>query len=165
MATFSMITAVVTALFVSLFSGFPGLLPVLLFFILLLINCECTAANLYEDEKNSTLFMAVISSSLVVLLCIVIVSSNLNNYFCDKGLMDPDKVHPLIPFLTILTVTGFFLFFRHRAKSEKLLVQKYGSSLKSSIDRHTYNPDLERYRKIMIREGILTERMPDDEKE
>ena len=99
MAGFSLIMALVTGLFVSLFSGFPGLLPVFLFAVLLVVNCECMAANVCEEDKTSMMFMAVISSGLVVLLCGVIASSNLNKYLCEIGMQDPDKVHPLVPFL------------------------------------------------------------------
>lgn len=163
MAAFSLITALITAVFVSLFSGLPGLVPVFLFFVLLLINCECMAANVCEDDKTSMLFMAVISSAMVVLLCGVIVSSNLNVYLCEAGYQDPDKVHPLVPLLTFLLTLGVFRLFFSRAKKNKLLVQHFGSSLMASIDRHTYNPRLRRYRRIMIEEGILAERMPDED--
>lgn len=163
MAGFSLIMALVTGLFVSLFSGFPGLLPVFLFAVLLVVNCECMAANVCEEDKTSMMFMAVISSGLVVLLCGIIVSSNLNKYLCDIGLQDPDKVHPLVPFLTFGLIVIMYRIFLNRAKRQRLLVQRYGTSLKDLVDRHTYNPKLKRIRRTMIEEGILTERLPDEE--
>lgn len=163
MAGFSLIMALVTGLFVSLFSGFPGLLPVFLFAVLLVVNCECMAANVCEEDKTSMMFMAVISSGLVVLLCGVIVSSNLNNYLYDIGVQDPDKVHPLVPFLTFVMTVILYRVFLNRAKQNRLLVQRYGTSLKDLVDRYTYNPKLNRIRRTMIKEGILTERLPEEE--
>ena len=165
MAGFSLIMALVTGLFVSLFSGFPGLLPVFLFAVLLVVNCECMAANVCEEDKTSMMFMAVISSGLVVLLCGVIASSNLNKYLCDIGVQDPDKVHPLVPFLTFVMNVILYRVFLNRAKVNKLLVQRYGTSLKNIVDRHTYNPKLNRIRRTMIKEGILTEGLPEEEEE
>ena len=165
MAGFSLIMALVTGLFVSLFSGFPGLLPVFLFAVLLVVNCECMAANVCEEDKTSMMFMAVISSGLVVLLCGVIASSNLNKYLCDIGVQDPDKVHPLVPFLTFVLIVILYRVFLNRAKENKLLVQRYGTSLKNIVDRYTYNPKLNRIRRTMIKEGILTERLPEEEEE
>ncbi len=165
MAAFSLVAAFVTALIVSLFSGFPGLLPILLFAVLLLLNCECMAANMQEDEKTSMMFMAVISSSIVVLLCVVLVSSNLNTYLCEAGFQDPEKIHPLVPFLTIIITIAFYLLFLRRAKEKRLLVQRFGSSLMASINRHAYNPKLRHIRRTMIKEGILTERLLEDEED
>lgn len=165
MAGFSLIMALVTGLFVSLFSGFPGLLPVFLFAVLLVVNCECMAANVCEEDKTSMMFMAVISSGLVVLLCGVIVSSNLNNYLYDIGVQDPDKVHPLVPFLTFVMTVILYRVFLNRAKQNRLLVQRYGTSLKDLVDRYSYNPKLNRIRRTMIKEGILTERLPEEEEE
>ena len=165
MAGFSLIMALVTGLFVSLFSGFPGLLPVFLFAVLLVVNCECMAANVCEEDKTSMMFMAVISSGLVVLLCGVIASSNLNKYLCDIGVQDPDKVHPLVPFLTFVMTVILYRVFLNRAKQNRLLVQRYGTSLKDIVDRYTYNPKLNRIRRTMIKEGILTERLPEEEEE
>ena len=165
MAGFSLIMALVTGLFVSLFSGFPGLLPVFLFAVLLVVNCECMAANVCEEDKTSMMFMAVISSGLVVLLCGVIASSNLNRYLCDIGVQDPDKVHPLVPFLTFVMTVILYRVFLNRAKQNRLLVQRYGTSLKDLVDRYTYNPKLNRIRRTMIKEGILTERLPEEKEE
>jgi len=165
MAGFSLIMALVTGLFVSLFSGFPGLLPVFLFAVLLVVNCECMAANVCEEDKTSMMFMAVISSGLVVLLCGVIASSNLNKYLCDIGVQDPDKVHPLVPFLTFVMTVILYRVFLNRAKQNRLLVQRYGTSLKDLVDRYTYNPKLNRIRRTMIKEGILTERLPEEKEE
>ena len=163
MAVFSLIVALVTALFVSLFSGFPGLLPVLLYFVLLLINCQCLAANVCEEDKNSMMFMAIISSALVVLLCSVIVSNNLNAYLCDIGYQDPDKVHPLVPFLVIVFTIVIYRVFVHRASQDRLLVQKVSDRLMTPISARIDNPRLERIRRTMIKEGILTERLKDEE--
>ena len=163
MVTFSLITAFVTAFIVSLFSGFPGIWPVLLFLVLLLINCECMAANVCEDDKTSTLFMAVISSSLAVMLCGTVVSSTLSGLLTDAGLLDPDKIHPVIPLLVFVFVAGIYLLFRRRADAGKLAVQKLGSSLMKRVDKRTYNPNLKRLRKVMIKEKILTERLPEDD--
>ena len=157
--------ALVTGLFVSLFSGFPGLLPVFLFAVLLVVNCECMAANVCEEDKTSMMFMAVISSGLVVLLCGVIASSNLNKYLCEIGMQDPDKVHPLVPFLTFVMTVILYRVFLNRAKQNRLLVQRYGTSLKDLVDRYSYNPKLNRIRRTMIKEGILTERLPEEEEE
>ena len=165
MAGFSLIMALVTGLFVSLFSGFPGLLPVFLFAVLLVVNCECMAANVCEEDKTSMMFMAVISSGLVVLLCGVIASSNLNKYLCDIGVQDPDKVHPLVPFLTFVMTVILYRVFLNRAKQNRMLVQRYGTSLKDLVDRYTYNPKLNRIRRTMIKEGILTERLPEEKEE
>lgn len=161
MAVISLIVAIVTALLAALFSGFPGLVPVFLFFGLLIANCACMAANICEEDKTSTLFMAVIYSSLTVLMCITIVSKNLNAYLCDAGHQDPEKVHPLVPMLTILLTIVTYLLFLKRAKHGRLLIQKYGSV----FARNPGNRRLLRYRQMMIKEGILRERLSDDEEQ
>ena len=165
MAVLSIMIAVVTAVIVSLFSGFPGFVPVFLFFVLLLINCECMAANACEDDQTSILFMAVICSGLVVLLCGMVFAGNLNIWLCDKGVQDPDRVHPLVPLLTILFTVSLYRFFLRRASAGRLLIQRYGEALTSAAQRHLLRPDLKRYRRFMIQEGILTERLDEDENE
>ncbi len=163
MVTFSLIAALGTAVLTSLFSGFPGPVPIVLFTVLLLLNCECTAANVFEEDMTSGLFVAVISSGLTVLMCGTIVSSNLIGWLCDLGLLDPDKLHPLIPLSVFALIAAVSLFLRRRARQGKLAVQKVGTSLQKSIDRHTYNPNLLHIKHRMIKEGILTERLPDEE--
>ena len=162
MAGFSLIAASVTALAVSLFSGFPGLLPIMLFFVLLVLNCECMAANLYIQDKTSMMFMAVITSALVVLLCGIVFSSNLNAFLCEIGLQDPEQVHPLVPVLTTVFVIVLHRQLQKRAEKNQLFVQKIGAKLTNALNERTYHPHMSRYRKMMIKEGILTERMPED---
>ncbi|MBR2767710.1 MAG: hypothetical protein IKD68_02130 [Solobacterium sp.] len=163
MAIFSLITAFVSGVIVSLFSGFPGILPILLFAFLLVVNCECVAANACVEDQNSMLFMAVISSALVVLLFCVLVSSCINNYLCDIGLLDPEKLHPLVPVLTFAAVIVMYRLLYQRAKKNKLIVQKYGTKLMKAIEERTYHPTLHRIRRMMIKEGTLTEKLKDDE--
>ena len=74
-----------------------------------------------------------------------------------------DKEFPIINLLDAKDV-GVPKFL-NRAKVNKLLVQRYGTSLKNTVDRHTYNPKLNRIRRTMIKEGILTERLPEEEEE
>lgn len=159
MAVISLLVAVVTAILASLFSGYPRLLPVFLFFVLLLLNCACMAANVCEEDKTSTLFMAVIYSSMTVLMCITIISKNLNGYLCEIGLQDPEKVHLLVPMLTVVLAIFAYMLFLRRAKKGRLLLKKYGSV----FVRNPENQRLLRYRQMMIKEGILTERLSDDE--
>ncbi len=159
MTVISMTAAVITALLTSLFSGFPGPFPILLFLLLLIINCECMAACVLEEEKTSMLFMAVICNALVVLLCAVLFSGNLNTWLCDLGLQDPDTVHPLVPVLTLILTGLLFRFLLKKAEKNQLSVQKYAAA----INKKMYTPGFWRYRKMMIREGILTERPHEEE--
>ena len=158
MAVISLIAAVVTSVIAAFFSGFPGLFPVFLFFVLLLINCGCMAANTCEEDQTSTLFMAVIYSSMTVLMCIMIVSKNLNTYLCENGLQDPDTVHPLVPAVTVLLTIGVYIWFLHRARQNRLLIQKY----RGVFSRPPENSRLLRYRRMMIKEGVLNERIQDE---
>jgi len=117
------------------------------------------AANVCEEDKTSTLFMAVIYSSMTVLMCITIISKNLNGYLCEIGLQDPEKVHLLVPILTVVLAIFAYMLFLRRAKKGRLLLKKYGSV----FVRNPENQRLLRYRQMMIKEGILTERLSDDE--
>jgi hypothetical protein len=163
MTSFSLIAAFVTVIIASVFSAVSGILPIILFVFLLVLNCECMAANACEEEQNSMLFMAVICSALVVVLCGVLVSSTVNHFLCAAGLLDPEKIHPVIPFaVMILIIVMYWLLFQ-RGKQNRLIVQKLGNRLMKSIDSRTYNPRLKRIRRHMIREGTLTERLFDEE--
>jgi cytochrome bd-type quinol oxidase subunit 2 len=163
MASFSLIAAFVSAILVSLFSGFHEILPILLFAFLLVFNCECAAANACDEDKTSMMFMAILSSFLVVLLCGVVMSSCINGYLCDHGYLDPDLVHPAAPVITAVLTLAMYRVFLYLAGKNRLTVQKFGMKLKKVIDEHTYNPRLKRFRRMMIKEGTLTERMPDDD--
>ena len=163
MPTFSLITAFVSAVIASLFSGFPGILPILLFVFLLLFNLECVAANGCEEDQTSMLFMAVICSAMVALLCLVTVSSSVTEYLTELGLLDPDRLHPAIPIGVIITSYVILRIFLRKARKKGLLVQKYGYQLMKAIDERTYNPRLKRIRRMMIKEGTLTEKMFDEE--
>lgn len=163
MTGFSLIAAVVTAVFASLFSAAEGILMIFLFIVLLAVNCACMAANVCEEELNSTLFMAVICSALAVILCGVTVSSTITAYLCARGILDPEKIHPLIPLATVIVIIVMYRVLLQRARQNRLMVQKFGRNLKNMIDSRTYNPRLKRIRQRMIKEGILTERLSDDE--
>ena len=163
MVSFSLIAAFISVILASFFSGFVSVLTILLFVFLLVLNCECVTANACEEDQTSVLLMAVICSALVVMLCVVVVSTSINNYLCSIGLLNPDLVHPAAPALTVLLTAVLYRQLLRRAKENRLTVQKYGRKLMRRIDTHTYNPRLKRIRRMMIQEGTLTERLPDED--
>ncbi len=163
MAGFSLLTAFLTVLIVNLISAAEGIPPIILFIFFLLLNCECAAYNVSDEDQTSMLFMAVICSGLVVLLCGILASRSIHEYLCAIGLQDPETVHPVVPIITMVSVIVLYQLFLKRAANKKLLVQKLAARLMRTIDCHSFNPRLKRIRRMMIKEGTLTERLFDEE--